>query len=94
MYIVSSDYLNRNERSATLQQESPPFQNAAKSTNPKKKKTRARVNRKKKGPQHPYDKWVAIRGEIAEGAVGRRALIKAIADFIKAILPNTTLAQK
>ena len=94
MSLVSSDYLNRNERSATLQQESPPFQNAAKSTNPKKR-TRARVNRKKKkGPKHPYDKWVAIRGEIAEGAVGRRALIKAIADFIKAILPNTTLAQK
>jgi len=61
MYLVSPDYLNRNERSTTLQQESPPFQNAAKSTNPKKKKkTRARVNRKKKGPQHPYDKWVAI----------------------------------
>jgi len=94
MYLVSSDYLNRNERSATLQQESPPFQNAAKSTNPKKKKTRARVNRKKKGPQHPYDKWVAIRGEITKAAVGRKALIKAIADFIKAILPDTTLAQK
>ena len=94
MYLVSPDYLNRNERSATLQQESSPFQNAAKSTN-QKKKTRARVNRKKKkGPKHPYDKWVAIRGEIAEAAVGRRALIKAIADFIKVILPDTTLAQK
>jgi hypothetical protein len=94
MYLISPDYLNRNERSATLQQESSPFQNAAKSTNPKKK-TRARVNRKKKkGPQHPYDKWVAIRGEIAEAAVRRKALIKAIADFIKAILPDTTLAEK
>ena len=93
MYLVSPDYLNRNERSATLQQESPPFQNAAKSTN-QKKKTRARVNRKKKGPQHPYDKWVAMRGKIAEAAVGRKALIKAIANFIKVVLPDTTLAQK
>jgi len=33
-------------------------------------------------------------GEIAEAAVGRKALIKAIADFIKVILPGTTLAQK
>jgi len=94
MYIVSSDYLNRNERSTTLQQESPLFQNTAKSTNPKMKKIRARVNRKKKGPQHPYDKWVAIRGEIAEAAVGRKALIKVIADFIKVVLPGTTLEQK
>ena len=35
-----------------------------------------------------------MRGEIAEAAVGRKALIKAIADFIKVILPDTTLAQK
>jgi len=94
MYLVSPDYLNRNERSATLKQESPPFQNAVKSTNPKKKKTRARVHRKKKEPQHPYDKWVAMRGKIAEAAVGRKALIKAIANFIKLVLPDTTLAQK
>ena len=94
MYLVSPDYLNRNERSATLKQESPPFQNAAKSTNPKKKKTRARVNRKKKEPQHPYDKWVAMRGKIAEAAVGRKELIKAIANFIKVVLPDTTLTQK
>jgi len=94
MYLVSPDYLNRNERSATLKQESPPFQNAVKSTNPKKKKTRARVHRKKKEPQHPYDKWVAMRGKIAKAAVGRKALIKSIANFIKVVLPDTTLAQK
>jgi len=35
-----------------------------------------------------------MRSEIAEAAVGRKALIKAIADFIKAVLPDTTLAQK
>jgi len=92
MYLVSPDYLNMHERSATLQQELPPPQKTAQST--KQKKTRARVKRKKKGPQHPYDKWLAMRGEIAEAAVGRKALIKAIADFIKVILPGTTLAQK
>jgi hypothetical protein len=50
--------------------------------------------KKKKVPQHPYDKWVATRGKIAEAAVERRALIKVIADFIKVVLPNTTLTQK
>ena len=83
MYLVSPDYLSRHERSTTLQQELPPLQ----------KKTRTRVKRKIRGSQHPY-KWVAMRGETAEAAVGRKALIKAIADFIKVILPDTTLAQK
>jgi len=35
-----------------------------------------------------------MRGEIEEAAAGRRDLIKAIADFIKVVLPDTTLAQK
>jgi len=35
-----------------------------------------------------------MRGEISEAAVERRALINAIADFIKVVLPDTTLAQK
>jgi len=48
----------------------------------------------KKGLKHPYNKWVAMRGEIEEAVVGRRALIKATADFIKVVLPDTTLAQK
>ena len=92
MYRVSADYLNKNQRSsqsATLQQESP-LQETAQST---KHKTRARVKRKK-GTKLPYDKWVAMRGEIAEAAVERTALIKAIADFIKKVLPDTTLALK
>jgi hypothetical protein len=59
-----------------------------------KHKTHAHVKRKKKVPQHPYDKWVAMRGSIQETAVERRALTKAIIDFIKAVLPETTLAQK
>ena len=90
MYVVSPDYLNKNERSATLQQESPPLQKAAQST---KQNTRARVKRKKV-TKHLYDKLVAMRGEIAESAVGRKPLIKAIADFIKLILPDSSLAQK
>jgi hypothetical protein len=35
-----------------------------------------------------------MHGEIAEAAVERRALIKAIADFIKEVLPDATLTQK
>jgi len=92
MYLVSPDYLGRNERPATTRQ---PLPKIAPSTKQKKKRTRAvRVKRKKKGALHPYDKWVAMRSEIAEAAVGRKALIKAIADFIKVVLPNTTLSQK
>jgi len=92
MYLVSPDYLSRHERPPTPQQ---PLQKTAPSTKQKKKKTRgARVKRKKNGSLHPYDKWAAMRSEIAEAAVGRKALIKAIADFIKVILPDTTLAQK
>ena len=92
MYHVSPDYLSKHERSsqsATLRQESP-LQKTAQST---KHKTRARIKRKK-GAKHPYDKWVATRGEIQEAVVGRTALIKAKADFIKEVLPGTTLAQK
>jgi hypothetical protein len=33
-------------------------------------------------------------GEIEEAAVRRRAFIKAIFDFLKKVLPYTTLAQK
>jgi hypothetical protein len=50
MYLVLQDYLNKNEhtsQSTTLQQKSP-----LQST---KHKTRVHV-KKKKGPQHPYDK--------------------------------------
>jgi len=93
IYLVSPDCLNKNERSsqiATLQQESP-LQKTAQST---KHKTRARVKRKKKGSKHPYDNWFAMRGQIEEAAVRRGALIKAIADFIKKVLPDTTFVQK
>jgi hypothetical protein len=37
---------------------------------------------------------VTKRGEIEEASVGRKALINAIADFIKTALPDTTLAPK
>jgi hypothetical protein len=60
-------------------------------------KTRVRVKGKKKkksGPQHPFDKWIAVRGKIAEAVVERKALIKAITDFIKTLLPDTTLIRK
>jgi hypothetical protein len=32
-----------------------------------------------------------VRGKIAEAAVERKALIKAIGNFIKEVLPNATL---
>jgi hypothetical protein len=80
MYLVSPDYLNKNER------RSPP-------PHPKTShKIRAHVKRKNKnGPQHPYDKWIAMRGKIGEAAVERKDLIKAIANFVKEVLPNATL---
>jgi hypothetical protein len=54
-------------------------------------KTRARVKRKIKQPSHPYDKRIAVRSDIAEAAVERKALIKATGTFIKEVLPNATL---
>jgi hypothetical protein len=89
MYLVSPDYLNKNERpsqSTTLLQKSPPQKTAH--------MTRARVKKRKKGPPHSYDKWIAVRGKITNVAVELTALIKAITNFIKAVLPDTTLAQK
>jgi hypothetical protein len=47
--------------------------------------------KKKCGPQHPFDKWIAVRGKIAEAAVESKALIIAIEDFIKTVLPDITL---
>jgi len=92
MYPVSPDYLNKHERSSqsAAQQPESPLQKKVQST---KHKTRARIKRKKE-TKHPYDKSVAMRGEIAEAAVERRALIKATVDFIKEVLPGATLAQK
>jgi len=91
MYLISPEYLNRNDRSSqtvTKQQKKSSLQKVAQSI---KHNTRARVKRKnKKGSKHPCDKWIAMREEIAEAAVGRKALIKAIADFIKVVLPDTT----
>jgi len=52
-----------------------------------------RKTRKKTNSVHPYEKWVATRGGLEEAAVGRKALMKAIADFVKAVLPETTLAR-
>jgi hypothetical protein len=54
-------------------------------------KTRAGAKKKKNGPQHPFDKRIAVRGKIPEAAVEPKALIKAIVDFIKTVLPHTTL---
>jgi hypothetical protein len=75
MYLVSPDYLNKKERPLKL------------STKPARKtKTKAKTKKK----IHPYDKWIATRAKIEEAAIGRKALMKAIADFVKAILPETT----
>jgi hypothetical protein len=60
MYLVSPDYVNQNER--PIKKSSPP---------PPSKKTvhKTRVKRKIKQPTpHPYDKWIAVRGKIAEAS--------------------------
>jgi len=70
MYLVTPNYLNKNERpsqSHTKELKSP-LQKTTQST-----KHKTRVTRKK-WPKHPNDNWVAMRGEIEEAAVGRRAL--------------------
>jgi hypothetical protein len=79
IYLVSPDYLNKNERATTAVKKSPKTVH----------NTRARVKWKIKQPPHPYDKWIAVRGKIAEAAVERKALIKAIGNLPNATLVNT-----
>jgi hypothetical protein len=60
----------------------------------RRKSSRTRVTKKKKKSLYPYDKWIATRAKIDEASVGLKALIKAIADIMKAVLPTTTLTQE
>jgi hypothetical protein len=85
MYLVSPDYLYKNER---------PSPSPAKTPHKTLTRVKRKRNKKKNDPQHPFDKWIAVRGKIAEAAVERKALIKAITDFIKTVLPDITLTQK
>jgi hypothetical protein len=82
MYLVSPDYVNENESRVKKSSLSPPS---------KKTLHKTCVKRKINEPPHSYDKWIAVRGKIAETSVERKALIKAIANFIKEVLPNATL---
>jgi hypothetical protein len=99
MYLVSLDYLNKNERpsqlsTSLLKSTKPRKSSLIKTAHSTKHKTRARVTKKKKKKSlHPY-KWIATRAKIEEAAEVRKALIKAIADFMKAVLPETTLTQR
>jgi hypothetical protein len=74
MYLVSSDYLNRSERPSP--------------------KTPIKIRKSKKTTHvtkkiHLYYKWVATRAALDKAAVGHKSLIKAIADFVKAVLLHT-----
>ena len=52
-----------------------------------------RLSRKPKRPKprsrfHPYDKWVKVRGKICEDQLERDVRVKAVADFLKSVLPQ------
>ena len=47
---------------------------------PKRPKPRSRL--------HPYDRWVKLRGKIREDEIEREARVKAVADFLKSVLPQ------
>ena len=49
---------------------------------PKRPKPRSRL--------HPYDKWVKVRGKIREDELERKARVKAVADFLKSVLPRSS----
>jgi len=76
MYLVSPYYLNKKGRPSQL------------STKPRKA-TRS-IKHKTRKKNHPYDKWIVTRAKIEEATSGLKALMKAIADFVKAVLPETT----
>ena len=44
---------------------------------------------KPRGRLHLYDKWVKVRGKILEDEIGREARVKAVADFLKSVLPQS-----
>jgi hypothetical protein len=77
IYLVSTGYLNKNERPLQLSTSLPKSKKPRKSSLRKiahsiKHKTSARVTKKKKKRSlHPYDKWIATSAEIEETAVGR-----------------------
>jgi hypothetical protein len=83
MYIVTPDYLNKNERPTTAVKKSRPPKTIH--------KIRECVKREIKQPPHPYDKCIAVRGKIAEAVVERKDLIKGIANFVEDVLPNATV---
>jgi hypothetical protein len=93
MYLVSPDYLHKNELHTRTfiepQKQIPPITKRKKSVAVNRKKKKKAISR-----QHPYDKWLAKRSEIEEASVERKALITAIADFIKKVLPDTSIAPK
>ena len=76
MYLVPADQLHKHRQKSPVKKPTP---------KPLAKKPKLHKQRR----PHPYEKWVKVRGKIREADLGREARVKAVADFLKFVLPTT-----
>ena len=99
MYLVSPDYLNtiRSNNSDTLLPSLPPpkmvrkaSEAGMKHSSSKWRQLSVKKNTKenKDTARHEYDKWVNVRAKLREADDERKSQIKAVADFLKQVLPS------
>ena len=81
MYLVPADQLHKHRQIPPPVRKPTPKPSTTKPKRPKLQRRRPR--------QHPYDKWVKVRGKIREDELGREARVKAVVDFLKSVTPST-----
>jgi len=95
MFLVSPDYVAGRKQSptpptpTTQMQTQPHQQSRTKRIKKKKKTTKHGRRRRVTEEQHPYEKWVKMRGELQEADINRKKIMQKIADFLQKVLPNS-----
>ena len=90
MYLVSPDYVAGRKQSPPTLTTQMPTQQESRTKRIKKKKTTKRGRRRRvTEEQHPYDRWIKMRGEMQAADIERKTLIQKIADFLQKVLPNS-----
>ena len=78
----------------TTQMPTQPQQESRTKRIKKKKTTKHGRRRRVTEEQHPYDRWVKMRGEMQEADIYKKTLIQKIADFLQKVLPNSNAFPK
>ena len=89
MYLVPADQLHKQTDSTPCEEAKPVANRHVPSPKPPAKKEKHPPKRPKprSRSQHPYEKWVKVRKQIRDDEIGREARVKAVADFLKSVLP-------